>query len=508
MSQSQRAAGTAMPRLADRLIRNSILRVLNLIAAVIVSFFMMPFMIRSMGDRWYGLWVLVGTFVGYYALLDLGLLSAIQRYISRALANEDHREVNYIFNTSLTLFAGAGAASALASVVVALFGSHFIHDPADLHVFRTVMIVCGLSLGLSFPLRAFQGFLGANLRYDFIMSVGLGEMAIRSLLIVYFFRRGHGIVTLAVISLLTSLLANAATVLFVRRRFPAVTIGFAFFNRGKIRQLFGYSVFSFLSEIANQLRFQIDNLIITAFLGLTFVTHYQIGSRVSYYYLIIVIRAMLLTVPVFSALEGQSNFEKIREKFLFVSKLNAMLAVYLAGSILIYGKAFMLRWMGPQYLDSYRVLIILIAGTFFNALQITSTSLVFSLSKHKAYSVVQLGEGVANVVLSIILVRRYGIYGVALGTIIPMAVVYGFFLPIYANRVINVPVWRYVRIMLGACLLGAVVHVASWLVVRRFLVESYERILTLAAATSIVYIAVNAFVLLDRTERRYFKIPL
>jgi len=42
------------------------------------------FIIHSIGDRWYGLWVIVGTLMGYYGLLDFGLASASQRFITKS----------------------------------------------------------------------------------------------------------------------------------------------------------------------------------------------------------------------------------------------------------------------------------------------------------------------------------------------------------------------------------------------------------------------------------------
>ena len=42
-------------------------------------------------------------------------------------------------------------------------------------------------------------------------------------------------------------------------------------------------------------------------------------------------------------------------------------------------------------------------------------SIAFGMEKHKTGALWGIGEGVANLVLSIVLVHWYGIYGVALG---------------------------------------------------------------------------------------------
>ena len=63
------------------LLSGTILRIFSLGLSVIIAFFMMPFMIHSLGDTQYGLWVIIGTITGYYGFLDFGLSPATARYI-------------------------------------------------------------------------------------------------------------------------------------------------------------------------------------------------------------------------------------------------------------------------------------------------------------------------------------------------------------------------------------------------------------------------------------------
>ena len=112
-----------------------------------------------------------------------------------------------------------------------------------------------------------------------------------------------------------------------------------------------------------------------------------------------------------------------------------------------------------------------------------------------------------NLGISLLLVKRYGIIGVAFGTLIPIFVTSFFIIPYYANRVIEASSARYAKVIMRGLALGALVHLASWLAVRSFITLSYPRILVLSLITSIIFLGVNMFVLLSRTERRYFRIP-
>ena len=53
---------------------------------MVVPFFLTPFVVRHLGTVQYGLWILAVSTVSYLALLDLGLRSAVIRFVSKAEA--------------------------------------------------------------------------------------------------------------------------------------------------------------------------------------------------------------------------------------------------------------------------------------------------------------------------------------------------------------------------------------------------------------------------------------
>jgi O-antigen/teichoic acid export membrane protein len=370
-----------------------------------------------------------------------------------------------------------------------------------------VILLAGFNMAISFPVRTFYGFLYAHIRYDIVYSIGLLKLLTRTALIVYFLGRGYGIIALAVITLCVDSIQYVITITYMRWKYPLTKINPLAATKEITRMLLGYSFYSFIANVAKQFRFQIAALIITAFLGLSFVTHFNIGSRIAAYYLMLVTNAIALMKPVFSTLEGKGDFGQIRDKYIFTVKLNTIISIFIGGSLLIYGKVFILRWMGPDYLDSYHVLAILTIGLIFGTIQIAPISMLFGISRHKFYAIVMLAEGAANILLSIILIRKFGIVGIAMGTTIPMLITHIFIIPPYANRVIEFPFSRYSRVILRCIALGAAVHLASWLLVRDHLISSYQRILLLGIMTSAAFIILNTFILLRRSERRYFKIP-
>ena len=59
---------------------------------MVVPFFLMPFVVHHLGDVQYGIWILAVSTVSYLGLLDLGLRSAVIRFVSRAQARGEFED--------------------------------------------------------------------------------------------------------------------------------------------------------------------------------------------------------------------------------------------------------------------------------------------------------------------------------------------------------------------------------------------------------------------------------
>ena len=253
---------------ARTLTKGSILRITEFFAVAIVTLMMTPFVLRSLGDSMYGLWIFIGSFLGYYGLMDLGLSSAVQRFLSRAIGTSDTQESNKIINTALVIYAVIGFMVFVLSVVIATVFPAVIKNITDVVVFRKAVIILGVSMALGFPFHVFSGILAANLRYDLGVIVEIAKLIVRTILIILFLINGFGIIALALITLITDVGGHIARYIIVRRLYKKILFSWKLFEASRIKSLFGYSVYAFVAKIADQLKFNIDSLVIISFIGL------------------------------------------------------------------------------------------------------------------------------------------------------------------------------------------------------------------------------------------------
>jgi O-antigen/teichoic acid export membrane protein len=133
--------------------------------------------------------------------------------------------------------------------------------------------------------------------------------------------------------------------------------------------------------------------------------------------------------------------------------------------LVILGKSVIHAWVGKKYVPlSYPILLVLVIPSMLMLAQSASGRVLWGMAKHRTWAYIVLGEGVVNLILSIILVRRYGIMGDALGTAIPLAVTMLFILPQHVCHHLQVKLTTYLReaFLLPLLLVTPLIGVLLW----------------------------------------------
>jgi O-antigen/teichoic acid export membrane protein len=267
-------------------------------------------------------------------------------------------------------------------------------------------------------LGVFSSTLSALNRYDLRSYVTLTQLAIRVISVVAVLRAGRGIVAIAFCELLATAVGYGLLVFFARRTYPELTIRLTKPKREILRRVWSYSVYAFLQTIAIQLIYQSDNLVVGAFITASAVTFYSFGNSLCRYTQQLVSAMTMTFTPAASTYEASGDTASLRA--LYYNGTRATMVI----TLILRGGSFIGVWMGPQYSKaSGTVLAILATALMFSLQNSAAGAIAFGVEKHKALTKWAIGEAIANLTLSIALARKYGINGVAIGTLIPNLVV-------------------------------------------------------------------------------------
>ena len=410
---------------------------------IAVGFFVYPFILHHLGDDASGLWTLIYSFTGYYGIFDFGIRSSLIRYVSKFRATGDKDELTRLINTSLFTYACVGLALLIPTTLGVFYVDRVFQIPASFsHDARVLFLMVGYATALGFPLGISGGILEGLQRFDLINWANISSTLLRAALIIYVLNHGLGLLSVALITVSLPLISSAALSVFAHRLL-AISYGWKYVGWGTLRQVAGYGSVTFIIIVAARLRFKTDAIIIGTFLSAAAITHFTIGARLVDYAAEVVSSMAQIFTPMSSHYHATGNFDQLRRIFVAGNRACALIMFPMTVAFVVMGKSVIEAWVGPRYITSYIILlIVLIPSTFYEA-QSTSNRLLFGMSLHRSLAYVVLLEGIANVILSIVLVRPLGIVGDALGTAIPLLCTSLFFLPRHMCRRLNIPIRKF-----------------------------------------------------------------
>src|SRR5690606_1325565 len=119
-----------------------------------------------------------------------------------------------------------------------------------------------------------------RLRMDLMAKVNIVKVLLRTVLVIYFLKAGHGILTLALLNFGFNLVARTVKIYLAARVYPELRIGRRFVELSRIRTLVNYSSITFIVHLGDLIRSRIDNMVIAYFMGSDRVAPYNIALQI------------------------------------------------------------------------------------------------------------------------------------------------------------------------------------------------------------------------------------
>ncbi len=445
---------------------------------VLVGILLSPLILHRLGNTAYGAWALAFSVTGYYGLFDLGIRSSVIRYVSTYSATNDRHGLERLVNTSLALYTAIGVAAMLATLALGAWAGWLFRIPSDfLPTAKILFLMVGGGVALGFPLGLFGGVLEGLGRFYEVNVTNLAAAVLRAALVVLALQHGYGLRTVALITVLTPLLASVARAVLALKLLD-VRLGWRYAERSTFREIGRYSASSFALMVAYKLRFKTDELVISAMLPIAAVTFFSIGDRLVDYTMEVVGSLAQIFVPMSGQSDAKGDNERLRRIFIAGNRACALVVFPITATLIVLGRQIITTWVGPSYVAaSYPVMLALLIPSTITLSQAASTRILYGMARHRSLAWISSLEAVANVLLSVILIRPLGIFGDALGTAIPLALTGIYFLPRHLCRVLGVRLRTFLSEAYTLPVLLVTPTVASLILVTRwFFAHTYWQV--------------------------------
>jgi O-antigen/teichoic acid export membrane protein len=393
----------------------------RVLLSMLVSLVVPPFLVHRMPPVEYSAWVLIFQLSAYVGLLDLGLQTAIGKFVAEYDARGDRQASHHLVSTSFTILAAASAvATAAIAVMVWLVPQLFDQMPATLVPdVRIALLAVGLSTAFALPFGAFSSIFTGLQQYVFPTVVAtVSRVASAGSLIVLLLLH-CGLVPLALLMAGFNVV-TAAMQFYGWRRFVRERVDFSFllFHRPSAIQLAKYGSVMSIWTLAMFFVSGLDIVIVGHF-QYKDTGFYAIASGAANFMLAVVSSVFGPLIPAVSSMQLGTTPDRIGDLCIRTTRYCTLL-LCLLGLPLVFGAYPLLSlWVGKKYAaQSALFLEVLVLGNVVRQLAFPYILCVVATGKQHLATVAAISEACVNIVVSIWLVRHIGAVGVALGTLV------------------------------------------------------------------------------------------
>jgi O-antigen/teichoic acid export membrane protein len=415
-------------------------------AELLIGIFMLPFNVAHLGQSAYGLWILVASVTVYFSMLDMGYGVAQVRFAARYRAQGDTNALNEIASTMFCMFSGVGLFTFALAILIALNLERFFPlTPEQTRTGQIVLLFISAYVALGFPFSVFGGIVNGFQRQYLNGAVAFVTALVVATVNVIVLLSGYGLPELVAATTVVRILSYLAYALNAYRVFPALRIRPKYFKRERLREVTGFSVFILIIDLANKINYSTDAIVVGAFLGTSAVAIWAVAQRLIEIVQRITDQLNNVLFPVVVDNSTVQRVDRLQQILIQGTRLSLGMVVPLATVLGLTARPLVLLWVGPQFADSVNVIYILSIVVALRVGNSTSAVIMKGSGQHKFLAFSNLSMAVGNLVLSVLLVRRYGLIGVAIGTLIPMIVISMFVVFPAACRRVELPVFTVVR---------------------------------------------------------------
>ena len=425
--------------ICQRVLRNTASNYGSKLIALLTGFLLTPFILHQLGVAAYGLWVLVGSVMAYGSLINFNIGSAVIKFLAEQRARGESEGANNLLATALCLYCFLGVvAVGLTAAIAPLFPYIFNIPPIEHTPAIWLALLMGLGIGLSIPCSMPNVILWSLQRFDITNILSIIGTTLSTLATVAILLLGGGVLGMVVVNIVIMLVMSGAAIWCIRGIAPDLHLGWRSAKRPLVRKIMSFSSWVFIMDVAYRVQTKTAEILIAAFLPVSAVTPYAIVRRLSEMAQILTDQFMKVLFPLASELDAESDRRRLRSLYITGTRLTLAIFLPLGGVLIIFARPILTMWVGVDYADYSYLVLILTFSSLIDTSQWPAGAVLQGIARHRPLALIMVGMALANLALSIALVQRFGLTGVALGTlIITVAGNLGFVMP-YTMRVLDV----------------------------------------------------------------------
>ncbi len=474
---------------------------------IVIGIMLVPFLLHSLGDYGYGVYKLLFSTASYLAVLDFGIGGTITRYIVKYRTEKKEEEKESFMAMGLIIYGVlALVVIAFASFVCAAIPSMYKASiKADDMQFAQIMfmVLCTTTAVRLFN-HAYHGLFAAYERFTYSKGVNITQVLLRVLLLVVglYFIKSAMVVAAVDLSLAVSILILN---IFYTKFGIKFKVKLHKWDNTIAKEAGVFTLAILFQSIINQFNTNANNMILGVFVDAASIALYSIALQLYSMYGNLSTSVSSIFLPSISrnVFAGASD-DEITESIIRPSRMQLMVLLLALSGFVLFGKDFIGVWVGEGYDMVYVLACILLATSTIDLSQNTITSVLKAKNKLHGKTAILGASTAVNILITFLLVPRFGIVGAVIGTAFSMIFGYGLALNLYYHFKIGVNMITYYKKTYKGILPAVLIALIPGAVINHFIAaNSWILFIVEAAAYCVFYGFIIYFIGMNKSEKEY-----
>ena len=479
-----------MHRKVNQLKMGTILSYVTIAIQNLIAIIYTPVMLRLLGQNEYGLYQLGYSTTSYLGLLSFGFGSSyVKFYFEYKVKNDEEgiRKLNSIF---LLVFCGISVISGIAGGGLVASANILFKNSlsaSDIGQVRILMIILVITMALTFPNVVFDCYITAHERYIFQRIMLIAVTVLNPFISLPLLLMGYRSTVLVVANLILTVFRTGMNIYYCIFKLH-MKFQFHGMETKVLRNVGTFSLYIFLNEIASQITWSVDKIILGAVQGASVVAIYSVGSQFNQYFMNMSTAVSNVFIPRVNKMvaECQGN-DALTALFIKIGRIQYIILLGVLGGYLLYGKFFIKKWAGEGYDAAYYVGALVMIPCIIPLIQNIGIEIQRAKNMHKFRSVVYFVIAFANLGISVPLGKYYGAIGAAFGTTLATVVGNILLMNWYYQTKIGLDIKAFFKNMIRPTIVLIMAYMEGILVKRFFAVDSWFAFISQGAVFICVY---------------------
>lgn len=469
---------------------------------IAISIVYTPWMIRQIGMSDYGLYSLVGTFISYF-IIDFGLSGAITRFIAKYRAEGDQQKVENMLGLTTKVYLCIDAVIFFILFICYFFLKNiFTGLTADeVEKLKVLYVIAGTFSVLSFVWHPMNG---AMMAYEYFVENKLMDMFHKVgtvMLIVVALLLHGGVYELVFITGAVGFLTSLFKFIIFKHK-SHIHINWRYSERQEMKNLLSFSVWVFLTSMAQRFRLTMMPTILGILANSTEISIFALGMTIEAmtYTLSSALNGLFLP-KVTRMLHSGDNGKQVTDLMIRVGRLQLYIIGLIIMGFWLVGSEFLHLWVGDNFNNSYYVVLLLTVFNIVSLTQYIAGDVVYVENKVRYTATLTFVSSALSLLGALILAEYLGAIGCAIAFCIAMTL-NQVWLNIFYHRTLHLEIGRFFRDCHGRILptlLG--VTILAFAVKHFVAIDNWYSFFAFIVGYTFVYLVVSYTFLFNKEEK-------